>query len=105
MAVTIRFLDGQSFEEGIRIFRRYGEAVPTEQPDTYYVSDSLLERLQDARVVFEAIDPVCYHLIPVTEAMFAEMRRSLDELHAGTLITVEDPQSLDDVIEAGQSKG
>lgn len=105
MATTIRFLDGQGFEEGIRIFRRYGEAVPTEQPDTYHVSDSLLERLKGASVAFEAMDPVRYHLIPVTEEMFAEIRKSLAELHAGTLISVEDPQSLDDVIKAGQSKG
>jgi hypothetical protein len=104
MAATIRFLDGQGFEEGIRIFRQYGEAVPTEQPDTYYVSDALLERLKSARLVFEAIDPVPYHLIPVTEEMFADMRRSFSELHAGTLIVVEDPQSLDDVMCAGQSK-
>ena len=104
MAATIRFLDGQGFEEGIRIFRRYGEAVPTEQPDTYYVSDSLLERLKGARVAFAALDPVQYHLIPVTEEMFAEIRKSLAELHAGKLIAVEDPQSLDDVIDAGRNK-
>ena len=104
MAATIRFLNGQGFEEGLRIFRRYGEVVPTEQPDTYYVSDALLEHLKDARVSFELIDPARYHLIPVTEEMFVEIRRSLDELHAGKLITVEDPQSLDDIIDAGQGK-
>lgn len=96
---------GRALRRGYGSFDGTGRLVPTEQPDTYYVSDSLLERLKGASIAFEAIDPVRYHLVPVAEEMFAEIRKSLAELHAGTLITVEDPQSLDDVIKAGQSKG
>jgi hypothetical protein len=98
MASTIRFLDGQAWEAAVKIFRHYGEAVSTAVPDTYYVSEGTLQRLHEAKVAFEAVDPAQYNLLGVTEEMFAEIKTSREEVQAHKVVSVRDPQSLDDIL-------
>ena len=96
MAATIRILDGRAFEQAVRIFQRYGEAVPTTLSDTYYVSDETLRRLRDEDVRFDRIDPAQHGLLPVTEEMFAELRQSYEDLRTGKLVTFADFPSLEE---------
>jgi hypothetical protein len=98
MAATIRFLDGHEFEQAVRVFQRYGEAVPTILPDAYYVSDATLQRLRDEAVQFDLIDPTPYGFFPVTEEMFAELRQSYEDLRTGKLVTFADPKMIEDAL-------
>jgi len=100
MAATIRFKDGRGLEEGVRIFRQHGDTVPTGNPDTYYVSDRILELLRSERVDFEILKPEEYGLMQVTEEMFAELRQAVEESHQGKHILVKDPKDLDAIIDA-----
>jgi hypothetical protein len=104
MAAIIRFTDSAGLEEGIKIFRRFGDAVPAGMPDTYYVSDHIVALLKSHHVLFEQIEPDHYGLLRVTEAMFDDLRKAVAESHQGNLIRVSDPQSLDDIIHAEMNK-
>lgn len=97
--LTIRFADTEGLEKGIGIFRRYGESIPIGDADTYLVSDTIATLLKEAGISFEEVKNGQAHL---TKDVFADIRESLDELHAGNVTFVEDPQSLDDIIAAGK---
>ena len=102
VATAIRFTDSYGLEKGIGIFRRYGDAVPTGEPDTYYVSDRMVELLERELIPFERVDPEKYGLMRVTEEMFESLRKAVEDSHQGKLIRVKDPKSLDDIIKAGR---
>ena len=100
MAATIRFLNGEALEKGIPVLRLHGEAVPTGQPDLYYVSDHMLRLLKQGQIRFEQVDPEHYGLMQVSEKMFTSLRKSVNESRKGKVIRVENPRCLDDIISA-----
>jgi len=99
--VTIRFIDSAGLEEGIKIFRQQGEAVPASEPDTFYVSERVAKLLAHYQIPFEHLGET--RQWNATDK-FAQMHQSLKELHQGKIIYVKDPRSLDDLIKAGKEQ-
>jgi hypothetical protein len=104
MAATIRFTDAQALKEGMALFLRHGDAVPTGEPETYYVTDRIVELLAHEHIPFEAIEPEQYGLLRVTEAMFADLRQATAQANQGKVLQVIDPKSLEDIVSAGEEQ-
>lgn len=104
MAATIRFTDARALNEGITLFLRHGDAVPTGEPETYYVADRMVELLARECVAFETIEPEQYGLLRVTEAMFVDLRKATAEANRGQCLRVVDPRSLDEIVSAGEEQ-
>jgi hypothetical protein len=94
--VVIRFADQASAKAGIKVFKQYGEAVPTGEPGTFFVSMRLINMLKAKHIPFRKVKG---KRAP-SATMFAELAQSLAQARAGKVIYVKDPQSLDDVINA-----
>ena len=98
--MVIRFVDGSGLAKGISIFRQYGDAIPDGEPDTYIVSDKIVQLLEKRHIHFERVETTKN----LPETLFTDIQKSYSQLRAGTLIRVEDPTSLDDVLNAGKNR-
>jgi hypothetical protein len=100
MAAIIQLIDNQALEKAIRVFRHYGDAVPTGEPDRFYVSDHVIKQLTHKGITFLSLSPRDHELPEITEAMFDSLRKAVRESHRKKIIRVENPKSLDDIINA-----
>ena len=87
MAATIHIADPKEQKRALRIFKQYGDTLPTEVANTYHVRDHILEKLEHKHVRFERVS----YWLKVTEKMFDHLDASFRE--AGT----EPPSSSIDI--------
>ena len=104
MTATIRFTDARALKEAMTLFLRHGDVVPTGEPETYYVTDRMVELLAHDHIPFDTIEPEQYGLLRITEAMFEDLRQATAEANQGKFLRVVNPKSLDDIIIAGKEQ-
>jgi len=97
---VIHFTDGKGLAEGLRVFQKYGDAIPDDEPDTYIVSERVVHVLEQQHIHFERRETT--KILP--EDLFTNIQKSYRELQAGKLTRLEDPTCLDDIINTASDK-